>query len=227
MFSIGCALIYISKANPVVFGHVIGNYYWSIIGYIIGFFTWTEATPLDEKLKKIIDDAKNEKELKKIVPFFKKSAEAGDISAQVSYGILLKEGKCGVAQNLRLARDYLKLAADKGDKVAQRCYAFMLIDGLGGIQNDREAFVYLKSSSDQGDSDAQFCYGLMLSGWMDGLQDSLVNPILANEYFRKSAEQGNEKAKKIYNALADLIGECNGSNEEILRQISIMKKNKL
>ena len=106
----------------------------------------------------------------------------GFIELQLGYsyqfGIILP-------QNYEKALNYYYLSAQNGNKYAQNCLAYMYLHGLGTKSNVNSALHYCRLSALQGYEVAQF-----------SLAEYLYNKDtkLALEYYKKSADQGYQKA---------------------------------
>jgi len=90
-------------------------------------------------------------------------ANGGDATAQVAVGESYASAS-GVAQDLKLAAEWYRKAADKGDVAAQLHLAVLYRDGGKGFERDmaQAAEWYLKAA-DQGDVGAQGMMGTLYS----------------------------------------------------------------
>ncbi len=88
-------------------------------------------------------------------------------------------------QNYEKALFYYNLSAQNGNKYAQNCLAYMYLHGLGTKRNVNSALHYCRLSALQGYEVAQFSLG-------EYLYDK--DNKLAIEYYKKSADQGYQKA---------------------------------
>ena len=162
----------------------------------------------------------------------RESADGGNKDAQFYYAVMLKNGS-GVQKDIFKAARYFKLAADQGDSDAQNSYATILLNGDGIIMNKKLAIQYFKRAADQGDHDAQNNFAMLLiqgeyihknvplarkylkksaeQGDVNGMKnfaDILINEGKKNAaayYYWKSAQAGNEEAKKIYDSLNIIV----------------------
>jgi TPR repeat protein len=137
--------------------------------------------------------------------YLKLSADQGDSSAQVAYGLMLYRGD-GIDMNKSLAAYYWKLSADQGDSSAQFNFGLMLHLGDGVDMNKSLAAHYFILSVAQRHSMAQLAYGLMLLHG-DGID---MDKSLGADYLRLSAGQGDAMAQFNYGLLL-----CHGDGIEM------------
>ena len=121
-----------------------------------------------------------------------KSAEAGLVYAQRNYANMLLDGE-GVEKNLTAAASWMSKAADQGDAVAQRLYGLMLISGNGTEKDEVAGIQLMAKAATAGDADSQCFIGRYFN--RDGPDHDLK---LAVEYYRLSAEQGNDCGQYHY-----------------------------
>ena len=98
-----------------------------------------------------------------IDPALLAKANAGDAAAQVLVGEGYAAGK-GVALNLKLAAEWYRKAADKGDIAGEVHLAALYRDGGKGFPRDMvQAAGWYRKAADQGDVGAQATLGLLYS----------------------------------------------------------------
>ncbi len=96
-------------------------------------------------------------------------------------------------ENLRKARKYYKLAADRGMREAQFNYAFMCEKGKGGGQNLVEARKHYQLAADRGLKEGQYNYACVC--YNEGSEQGLIE---ARKYLKHAADQGNKTAQNNY-----------------------------
>ncbi len=96
----------------------------------------------------------------------------------------------GVPQDDAKAFQYFSQADD--DPYAQNELAYMYATGKGTPQNYNKAFYYYKAAANHGLASAQYSLGLC---YLHGL-GTTPDKILALSWFKKSADQGFEPAKR-------------------------------
>jgi hypothetical protein len=90
-------------------------------------------------------------------------ANAGDPAAQVQLGESYAAGT-GVAQDLKLAAEWYRKAADKGDVGGELHLAALYRDGGKGLPRDMvQAAAWYRRAAEQGDVGAQGTLGLLYS----------------------------------------------------------------
>jgi len=92
--------------------------------------------------------------------WYRLAAEQGDVRAQVSLGMMYKEGK-GVAQNFQESVKWYLLAAQQGNAIAQDSLGLMYKQGNGVVQDDQEAFKWIRLAAAQGYALAHWRLGTM------------------------------------------------------------------
>ena len=90
------------------------------------------------------------------VTWFRKSAESGHAMAQVTIGLIYREGSRGVKQDAAQAVDWFRKAANQGNANGQSELGFMYERGQGVPQDDREAARLHGLAAAQGLPVAQF-----------------------------------------------------------------------
>lgn len=148
---------------------------------------------------------------------YKKTAEQGNVTAQVRLGEMYAEGKSlskdeansvskqSVVQGNTLAAgqqilDFaaIQKAAEQGDAKAQISLGFMYTDGESVLKDCTKALQWFKKSAEQGNSTAQVLLGDMYAVGKCVSKDEVI----AAQWYKKSAEQGDAWAQcelgKIY-----------------------------
>jgi len=134
------------------------------------------------------------KSAKKAAKIFKRAVELGSVDAMLSLGALYYHGADGVKRDMKKAQQLFRLAADRGDAIAQCNYGTMLKkDG------DPEAAVYYwKLSAAQGYAGAEFHLGLSYYHGECGMERDLAE---ARRLIELAAAKGHEGAKRNLAAL--------------------------
>jgi len=96
------------------------------------------------------------------VKWFRKSAESGHAMAQVTLGLICREGSRGVKEDAAQAVDWFRKAANQGNANGQSELGFMYEQGEGVPQDDREAARLYGLAAAQGLPVAQFDLAYML-----------------------------------------------------------------
>jgi len=127
---------------------------------------------------------------KAAVKWFRLAASSGYAPAQNYMGVIFKNGE-GLPVNLPEAKKWFKLAADQGDAYGQANTADLLTDE--NIANsDVLALDFAQKSASQGNAFAQY-----LLGWMyETGRGTPANKSEAARFYKQSASQGNEAARK-------------------------------
>jgi hypothetical protein len=127
----------------------------------------------------------------------RKSAEAGDASAQNALGLLYYEGK-GVSQNYRQAKEWFEKAAEQGHAGAQVNLGTLYLHGDGAPQSARTALLWFERSAAQRDALAFAKLGRMYERGQGVSQDI----IQAQMWYTLSVAHGEHRAAEIRDALA-------------------------
>jgi len=111
------------------------------------------------------------------------------ISPAVYYylGVMKFRGEGGTKKDPKAAMFFIKLAADRGDREAQRDMGKGLEFGWGGTQDLHEALEWYQKSADDGDGDAQWRIGM---AYVNG-DERAADPALAVDWFRRAAASGS------------------------------------
>lgn len=94
------------------------------------------------------------------------------------------------ANNLPLAYQEFRAAADQGHADSQFNVALMYEKGIGVAKDEKEAVVWYAKSAAQGNSNAQFNLGVMYENG----RGTEVDFAKANEWYRKASVQGDPLA---------------------------------
>lgn len=127
----------------------------------------------------------------------RKSAEAGDASAQNALGLLYYEGR-GVPQSYRQAKEWFEKAAKLGRAGAQVNLGTLYLSGKGAPQSDQMALFWFSRAAEQGDALAFAKVGRMYELGRGVSQDL----IQAHMWYNLSAAHGEKRAAEIRDALA-------------------------
>ena len=136
-------------------------------------------------------------EYEAIAKEIRKSAEAGDASAQNRLGVLYNEGK-GVPQDHRQAKEWLEMAAKQEHAGAQVNLGTLYFQGHGAPQSDQMALFWFSRSAEQGEALA-----LGKLGWMyeqgRGVRQDFVQ---AHKWYNLSAGYGQQRGAEARDAIA-------------------------
>ncbi|GHT32988.1 hypothetical protein AGMMS49592_0710 [Endomicrobiia bacterium] len=146
-----------------------------------------------------------EKNYRKALSWFAKSAERGNAKAQYNLGKMYYFGE-GVARDHRQAFSWYKKAAEQGDANAQYCTGMMCYNGEGVAKDYKEAMKWYLKSSEQGHAEAQYrlewmCYndeGIGKDGDCSGSTKIHRIPLLVNTKLQKHVK--NAKNQKLLRA---------------------------
>ena len=148
------------------------------------------------------------KDEKQALEWFRKGAEKGSAKSQFNLGNALLKGKGGAGtdaeKSQQEALQWIKKAADQGLPEAGLAYGRFLYFGDHGLAKDYESAArYLKIAAAADIADAQNILGFMNNmGW-----GGPVDKVMAEQWFRKAALQGNLKAQanlgRILNPLSE------------------------
>ncbi|EGB12549.1 hypothetical protein AURANDRAFT_35793 [Aureococcus anophagefferens] len=125
---------------------------------------------------------------KKAAKIWKRAVELGNVDAMVHLGILHQHGT-GVKLDKKKAERLYRMAADRGDPVAQ-CNVGKLLDSE---EKHEEAFRYYALAADQGFTPGETLLGLC---YHEG-EGTEVDLGKARYWFERAAAKGNEDAKAI------------------------------
>jgi len=132
-----------------------------------------------------------EKKFKESIATYKQAAANGNAEAQFNLAGSYYAGTY-VAQNMRVALQYYKAAAEQGHVRAQYSYG-TIIFGLRNFPDKSEAIKCFHAAAEQNHRDAQFALGnLYLAGYETQVQ---VNFVEAEKWLLKAARQGHEDAQ--------------------------------
>ena len=127
----------------------------------------------------------------------RKSAEAGDASAQYRLGLLYYEGR-GVSENPLQAKEWFDMAAKQGHAGAQLHLGTMYLEGKGAPQSAQMALVWFSRAAEQEEGLAFAKLGGMYARGRGVLQDF----VQAHMWYNLGAAHGDLKAAEARDALA-------------------------
>ncbi len=137
-----------------------------------------------------------EKDFKRAVLYYRKSAEMGDAHAQSNIGYMYNAG-AGVEKNYKQAVFWLRKAAEQQDAEAQYNLGRMYKNGRG-VTKDLVAAIELNTkAAEQGYVKAQYSLGFMNQHGEGKPKDYAA----ALEWYGKAADQGNAKAQSNLGAM--------------------------
>lgn len=118
----------------------------------------------------------------------KKLAESGDAQAQAVLGLLYRRG-LGVEQNDRKAAKWLKIAAEKGNALAQ----YNLANILSGQNKNRDAIQWYLRSANQGNADSMYKLGVLIYNGQGVKKDRGI----AIRWYKCAAVSGHLEAQAV------------------------------
>jgi TPR repeat protein len=127
----------------------------------------------------------------------RKSAEAGNASAQNRLGLLYDEG-LGVPQDYSQAKEWFEKAAKRGHVGAQVNLGTLYLQGAGAPQSAQMALFWFSRAAEQRDSLAFAKLGWMYAQGQEVLQDF----IQAKMWYNLAAANGYKPAAELRDALA-------------------------
>ena len=110
-------------------------------------------------------------------------AENGDVRAQSTLGLIYYRGGRDVQKDDAQALRWFRLAADRGDAVAQLSLGLMYADGRGVPQDHDEAAKWYRRAADRGNPQAQYNLGL----WYAKGDGGPPNKVRAHMWFNLAA----------------------------------------
>ncbi|MDE0151684.1 MAG: trypsin-like peptidase domain-containing protein [Bdellovibrionales bacterium] len=132
-----------------------------------------------------------EKDYKKAIYWYEKSASKGNVGAQFALGVLYLESKELTRRDYRKAFYWFKRSADQGYAGAQYFLGGMYYRGEGVVKDYKKALYWYKKSAKQGDANAQ-----LFLGWMyfegQGIREDYAK---AFYWYGKAARQGDATAQ--------------------------------
>ena len=144
-----------------------------------------------------VDQAKNNNEYEASATELRKSADAGDASAQNALGLLYYKGK-GVPQNYGQAKEWFEKAAKQGRAGAQVNLGTLYLHGDGPPQSAHMALFWFERAAAQGDALAFAKLGRMYERGQGIPQDF----IQAQKWYTLSSAHGEQRAAEARDALA-------------------------
>jgi TPR repeat protein len=148
--------------------------------------------------KPAVDTAKNNSaEYEASAKELRKSAEAGDASAQNALGLLYYEGK-GVPKNYGLAKEWFEKAAKQGRAGAQVNLGTLYLHGDGAPESAQMALFWFERAAAQRDALAFAKLGRMYE-LGQGVSKNLIQ---AQMWYNLSVAHGEQRAAEARDALA-------------------------
>jgi TPR repeat protein len=154
-----------------------------------------------------------ERNLPKAVSYFKKAGIVGYAPSEYELGVIYYNGGDGVAENKRLAADWLYQAAKRGN--ANALYALGRIYDLGDAlpADPQKAVVYYKEAALKGQPEAQNALGLLFyTGEIVG-----KDPVVARKWFLQAAKGGNADA--MFNLGVMMVNGEGGDKDLVLAYV--------
>lgn len=142
------------------------------------------------------------KNYKEAMEWYGKASAKGDVPAEIIIGTFYENGE-GVKKDFKEALKWYQKAAAQGNETAETKIGHFYDRGIGVTQNHQEAMKwYLKAAAHE--SDAQESMGELYENgfWGEGRKDYAK----ALEWYKKSADQGNEIAMQKYEELKNRMG---------------------
>jgi uncharacterized protein len=120
---------------------------------------------------------------------FRELAQGRVIDPAVYYylGVMKFRGEGGTKKDPNAALFFIKLAADRGDREAQRDMGKGFEYGWGGTEDLHQALQWYQKSADNGDGNAQWRIGM---AYVNG-EERAADPAQAVEWFRRAAASGS------------------------------------
>ncbi len=162
------------------------------------------------------EDAFNEKDYEQALTWYRKAADQGNASAQVSIGYMYALGH-GVPQDYEQALAWYRKAADQGSALAQSSIGTMYDRGHGVPQDYEQALAWYRKAADQGSALAQSSIGTMYvrgQGVPQDYEQALV-------WYRKAADQGLYDAQ---NAIGLMYCRGHGVQQDYERALNSFRK---
>ena len=125
---------------------------------------------------------------KKAAKIWKRGVELGNVDAMRHLGLMYQTGS-GVKLDKKKAERLYRMAADRGDHLAQTSLAFLLLSQ----EKHEEAFRYYALAADQGFTHAEVNLGVC---YRNG-QGTEVDLGKARYWLERAAAKGNENAIKL------------------------------
>jgi uncharacterized protein len=146
----------------------------------------------------VVDTSKNDRtEYDETMKELRRSAIAGDASAQNELGLLYYEGKA-IKKDYRQAKVWFDKAVEQGHSGAQVNLGSLYLRGEGAPQSSQMALFWFSRAADQGDALALAKLGLMYAQGRGVLQDF----IQAHMWYNLSAAHGEWRSAEARDALA-------------------------
>ncbi len=123
-------------------------------------------------------------------------ANSNDISVLCELASRFELGEGGAEKDYKKSFEYYLRAAELGDAGAQFWVGYKYFHQQGTEKNDKEMIKWLKKSADQENSMAQWLLGGLYIEGKKNFIDIEENIELGMELLNKSAQSGNEFAKK-------------------------------
>ena len=146
------------------------------------------------------------------IQLYRSAAEAGDLRALVSLGLLHELGN-GVPQNPQLALSYYERAAANGSPDGMINLAVALIEGTSVRQDSERAIELFRRASALGASEATFNLGVLSQRGLTGQIDDAFG------YFERAAREGEPRG---YRAAAILADRGFGVQQDFARAASLI-----
>ena len=144
-------------------------------------------------------------------------AEQGDVRAQMSLGTMTYSA---APPNYEEAAKWFRLAAERGEVLAERYLGTMYANGQGVARDDKEAVKWYARAAEHGDADAQASLAAMYSA-ARGTSQNLVE---AHKWFtvaasRYTAAERAKRARAIRNS-EQLAAKMNPSEVEEAKKLA-------
>lgn len=121
-----------------------------------------------------------------------KSAEQGDIKAQLDLALAYEKGN-GVARDDVQAALWFRKAAEQGNALAQDILGYLYATGKGVSKDKAQAAIWYRKAAEQGNINAQFNLAIAYKTGMGLAKDEAQ----AVNWFGKAAVQGDPEAQTI------------------------------
>jgi TPR repeat protein len=133
-------------------------------------------------------------------------AEQGDVRAQTTLGLLYYRGSRDVQRDDAMAAKWFRLAAERGDAVAQFNLGVMYGEGQGVPQDHAKSAKFYRLSAEQGNPQAQYNLGLLYAQAEGGAPDYVA----AHMWFNLAAARfppGDSRSRNLAISSRDAVAQ--------------------
>jgi uncharacterized protein len=152
-----------------------------------------DATVSADEAFRLAQEAIEKKDYATAFLWARKSAEQGNIRAQVGVGMMYRDG-VGVARDPAQAFAWFHKAADQGNADAQLSTAAMYANGMGVAEDDAQANIWYRKAAEQGNPNAEGALGWRYYSGDYGLPQDYEQAL---DWLLKAARQGLAEAQGL------------------------------